>query len=125
MDNSRQSPGNESAVNESANDSTPSSTNSSAPRLTSKVWSLFERVTKIEKGGRVVSEKRARLSPNTIEALICLKDWTLANSRMQDVAQEEQSAEELMNIRATRPDWMTSSGDGEVDSESENEIIGS
>ncbi|KAL6283391.1 hypothetical protein ACE6H2_014320 [Prunus campanulata] len=30
---------------------------------------------------------------------------------------------ELMNIRATRPDWMTSSG--EADSESENEIIGS
>ncbi|BFG25039.1 hypothetical protein CerSpe_113130 [Prunus speciosa] len=123
MDNSSGSPVNESAVNESVNESTPSSTTSSAPRLTSKVWSFFEKVTKIEKGGRVVSEKRARLSPNTIEALICLKDWTLANSRMQDAAQEEQCAEELMNIRATRPDWMTSSG--EADSESENEIIGS
>ncbi|KAL6190840.1 hypothetical protein ACLB2K_037234 [Fragaria x ananassa] len=35
-------------------------------------------------GGRVVSEKRASLSPSTIQALICLKDWKLADSRQQD-----------------------------------------
>ncbi|BFG20774.1 hypothetical protein CerSpe_070480 [Prunus speciosa] len=51
-------------------------------------------------GGRVVSEKRASLSPSTIEALICLKDWALADSRKQDAAVDEQRAEELMNIRA-------------------------
>ncbi|CAL9005115.1 unnamed protein product [Prunus brigantina] len=37
-------------------------------------------------GGRVVSEKRASLSLSTIEALICLKDWAIADSRKQDVA---------------------------------------
>lgn len=35
-------------------------------------------------GGRVVSEKRASLSPSTIQALICLKDWKLADARLQD-----------------------------------------
>lgn len=72
-------------------------------------------------GGRVLSEKMTSLSPNTVEALICLKDWALANSRMQDQAQDEQHAEELMNIRASRPDWMTASE--MVESESENETI--
>ncbi|KAK9944088.1 hypothetical protein M0R45_009672 [Rubus argutus] len=36
-------------------------------------------------GGRVVSEKRASLSPNTIQALICLNDWKLADARKQDM----------------------------------------
>ncbi|CAL9018174.1 unnamed protein product [Prunus brigantina] len=67
--------------------------------------------------GRVVSEKRASLSPNTIEALICLKDWALANSRKQDAAEDEQRVEELMNIKASRPDWMV---DSEVDISSES-----
>ncbi|KAL9691511.1 hypothetical protein QQ045_011935 [Rhodiola kirilowii] len=43
-------------------------------------------------GGRVVSEKRASLSANTIEALVCLKDWSLTKDRMQEAA-----AEEMMN----------------------------
>ncbi|KAI5350598.1 hypothetical protein L3X38_003489 [Prunus dulcis] len=73
-------------------------------------------------GGRVVSEKRASLSPSTIEALICLKDWALADSRKQDAAVDEQQAEELMNIRASRPDWMADS-EVEIVSESENETI--
>lgn len=73
-------------------------------------------------GGRVVSEKRASLSPSTIEALICLKDWALADSRKQDAAVDEQQAEELMNIRASRPDWMADS-EVEIVNESENETI--
>ncbi|CAL8174051.1 unnamed protein product [Prunus armeniaca] len=72
-------------------------------------------------GGKVLSEKWTNVSPNTIEALICLKDWALANSRMQDPAQDEQRAEELMNIRASRSDWMAASET--VESESENETI--
>lgn len=48
-------------------------------------------------GGRVVSEKRACLSPNTIEALVCLKDWSLTNNREQEAAAEEAVAEELIN----------------------------
>ncbi|CAM8918367.1 unnamed protein product [Rhodiola kirilowii] len=59
-------------------------------------------------GGRVVSEKRASLSPTTIEALICLKDWSLASCRKQDAAAEEAAAEELMNARASQPDWLLS-----------------
>ena len=75
-------------------------------------------------GGRVVSEKRARLSPSTIEALICLKDWSLAKSRKQDAEQEEQLAEELMNIVSSRPDWMQDiEGDFRNDYGSESETI--
>ncbi|KAL6272787.1 hypothetical protein ACE6H2_023479 [Prunus campanulata] len=73
-------------------------------------------------GGRVVSEKRASLSPSTIEALICLKDWGLADSRKQDALVDEQRAKELMNIRASRPDWMVDS-EVEIVGESENETI--
>ncbi|CAM8880169.1 unnamed protein product [Rhodiola kirilowii] len=57
-------------------------------------------------GGRVVNEKRAALSPNTIEALICLKDWSLATQRKQESARVEEVAEDLMNLRAARPEWM-------------------
>jgi hypothetical protein len=75
-------------------------------------------------GGRVVSEKRASLSPSTIEALICLKDWNLAKSRKQDAEQEEQLAEELMNIVSSRPDWMQDiEGDFRNDYGSESETI--
>ncbi|KAK9941933.1 hypothetical protein M0R45_007624 [Rubus argutus] len=75
-------------------------------------------------GGRVVSEKRASLSPSTIEALICLKDWSLAKSRKQDAEQEEQLAEELMNIVSSRPDWMQDiEGDFRNDYGSESETI--
>ncbi|CAM8968209.1 unnamed protein product [Rhodiola kirilowii] len=57
-------------------------------------------------GGRVVNEKRAALSPNTIEALICLKDWSLAADRKQEAAREDEDAEDLINLRASRPEWM-------------------
>ncbi|KAK9904616.1 hypothetical protein M0R45_000577 [Rubus argutus] len=73
-------------------------------------------------GGRVVSEKRARLSPSTIEALICLKDWSFAKSRIQDAAEEKQRTKELMNIMAARPDWMQDDvGEAGIDSGSEGE----
>ncbi|KAK9933149.1 hypothetical protein M0R45_020355 [Rubus argutus] len=57
-------------------------------------------------GGRVVSEKRASLSPSTIEALICLKDWSSAKSRNQEAVQEQLFVEELTNTILSRPDWM-------------------
>lgn len=56
------------------------------------------------------------MSPNTIESLIYSKDWVLANSSIQDATQDEQGAEELMNIRASRPDWMTVSENVESES---------
>ncbi|KAL9669212.1 hypothetical protein QQ045_006755 [Rhodiola kirilowii] len=57
-------------------------------------------------GGRVVNEKRADLSPNTIEALIYLKDWSLAAQRKQESARVEEVAEALMNLRTARLEWM-------------------
>ncbi|KAL9673933.1 hypothetical protein QQ045_030197 [Rhodiola kirilowii] len=54
----------------------------------------------------VVFEKRASLSPNTIEALICLKDWSLAKDRMQEAVAEKAVAEEMINALASRPDWL-------------------
>lgn len=39
-------------------------------------------------GGRVISEKRSSLNPNTMEALICLKAWQLAEMRMQQAERE-------------------------------------
>ncbi|PRQ17147.1 putative transcription factor/ chromatin remodeling BED-type(Zn) family [Rosa chinensis] len=71
-------------------------------------------------GGRVVSEKRACLSPNTIEALICLKDWGLAKERMQEAQREMQLAEERRLIKEARPDWMGNSED-EGGNESDND----
>ena len=35
-------------------------------------------------GGRVVSKKRCNLSPQAIEAVVCLKDWSLADKRLHD-----------------------------------------
>ncbi|KAK9944832.1 hypothetical protein M0R45_010381 [Rubus argutus] len=58
-------------------------------------------------GGRVVSEKRASLSPNTIQALISLKDWKLADARKQDMEQEEHREEDILTARLARPNWMT------------------
>ncbi|KAL6185472.1 hypothetical protein ACLB2K_041605 [Fragaria x ananassa] len=71
-------------------------------------------------GGRVFSEKRAALSPNTIEALVCLKDWSLASTRMQEATREEECAEELMNGKAARPDWMVDSEDDGEDASEDN-----
>ena len=33
-------------------------------------------------GGRVVSRKRCNLSPEAIEAVVCLKDWNLADLKI-------------------------------------------
>ncbi|KAL6213535.1 hypothetical protein ACLB2K_012982 [Fragaria x ananassa] len=57
-------------------------------------------------GGRVVSEKRASLSPSTIQALICFKDWKLADARQQDKEQDELRAEEEEIAKRARPEYM-------------------
>ncbi|KAL9668783.1 hypothetical protein QQ045_006323 [Rhodiola kirilowii] len=46
------------------------------------------------------------------EALVYFKDWSLADQRKQDTAREEEDVEELMNIMAVRPDWMTGDENG-------------
>ena len=35
-------------------------------------------------GGRVVRKKRCNLSPEAIEAVVCLKDWNLVDKRLND-----------------------------------------
>ena len=35
-------------------------------------------------GGRVVSKNICNLSPQAIEAVVCLKDWSLADKRSHD-----------------------------------------
>ncbi|KAL6228132.1 hypothetical protein ACLB2K_002086 [Fragaria x ananassa] len=57
-------------------------------------------------GGRVVSKKRASLSPSTIQALICLKDWKLADARLQDKEQDELRAKEEEIAKRARPEYM-------------------
>ena len=39
-------------------------------------------------GGRVISQKRCNLSLESIEAVVCLKDWNLANKRIHDHVRE-------------------------------------
>ncbi|KAL6176525.1 hypothetical protein ACLB2K_053158 [Fragaria x ananassa] len=55
---------------------------------------------------RVVSEKRASLSPSTIQALICLKDWKLVDARQQDKEQDELRAKEEEIAKRARPEYM-------------------
>ncbi|KAF7150022.1 hypothetical protein RHSIM_Rhsim02G0102300 [Rhododendron simsii] len=54
-------------------------------------------------GGRVISEKRASLSPDTMEALICLKDWQLAECRLQQAEQERELADLMRDPKISRP----------------------
>ena len=35
-------------------------------------------------GGRVASKKRCNLPPEAIEAVVCLKDWNLADKSLHD-----------------------------------------
>ena len=60
--------------------------------------------------GRVVSNKRCGLSPETIEALVCLKDWNLADTRRQEAKQEAEQEAELAEaferLKLERPEWM-------------------
>ena len=53
-------------------------------------------------GGRVVSDKRCGLSPKTIEALMCLKDWNLADTRQQ----EAEVAKAFERLKLERPGWV-------------------
>nr|POE99216.1 putative ac9 transposase [Quercus suber] len=52
--------------------------------------------------GKVVSDKRCGLSPETVEALVCLKDWNLADTRQQ----EAELAEAFERLKLERPEWM-------------------
>ncbi|KAG5548490.1 hypothetical protein RHGRI_013992 [Rhododendron griersonianum] len=57
-------------------------------------------------GGRVISKKRASLSPATVEALICLKDWQLAEWRLQQAEQERELADLMRDLKISRPEFL-------------------
>ena len=57
-------------------------------------------------GGRVVSDKRCGLSPETVEALVCLKDWNLADTRRQEAKQETELTEAFERLKLEKPEWM-------------------
>ena len=57
-------------------------------------------------GGRVVSDKRCGLNPETVKALVCLKDWNLADTRRQEAKQEAELAKTFERLKLERPEWM-------------------
>ena len=40
--------------------------------------------------GQVITETRCGLSPEIVEALVCLKDWALADTRRHEVVWEKE-----------------------------------
>ena len=60
-------------------------------------------------GGRVVSKKRCNLSPQAIEAVVCLKDWSLADKRLHDHVREARLAADTENLKISRHEWIQDS----------------
>ena len=53
-------------------------------------------------GGRVVSKKRCNLSPQAIEAVVCLKYWSLADKRLHDHIREAGLVADTENLKISR-----------------------
>ena len=49
--------------------------------------------------GRVVSKKQCDLSPEAIKAIVCLKDWNLADKRLHDYVREAALVTDTENLR--------------------------
>ena len=60
-------------------------------------------------GGRVVSKKRCNLSPQAIEAVVCLKDWSLADKRLHDHVREAGLVADTENLKISRHEWIQDS----------------
>ena len=60
-------------------------------------------------GGRVVSKKRSNLSPQAIEAVVCLKDWSLADKRLHDHVREAELVADTRNFKISRHEWIKDS----------------
>ena len=56
--------------------------------------------------GIVVSKKRCNLSPQAIEAVVCLKDWSLANKRLHDHVREAELVADTENLKISRHEWI-------------------
>ncbi len=48
--------------------------------------------------------KRLGLSPETVEALVCLRDWALADTRRHEVVREEELVDAMEKLKLSRPD---------------------
>ena len=57
-------------------------------------------------GGRVVSKKICNLSLKAIEAVICLKDWSLADKRLHDHVREAELVADTDNLKISRHEWI-------------------
>ena len=57
-------------------------------------------------GGRVVSKKRCNLSPEAIEAVICLKFWNLADKRLHDHVREAAPVTDTDNLNLSKHEWI-------------------
>ena len=53
-------------------------------------------------GGRVVSKKRCNLSPETIKAVVFLKDWNLADKRLHDHVREAALVTDTENLNLSK-----------------------
>ena len=56
--------------------------------------------------GRVVSKKRCNLSPEAIEAVVCLKDWNLADKRLHDHVREAALVIDTNNLNLSKHEWI-------------------
>ena len=56
-------------------------------------------------GGRVVRKKRCNLSPQAIKAVVCLKNWSLAEKRLHDHVQEAELVAYTENLKILRHEW--------------------
>ena len=56
--------------------------------------------------GRVVSKKRYNLSPEAIEAVVCLKDWNLADKRLHDHVREAALVTGIENLNLSKHEWI-------------------
>ena len=59
-------------------------------------------------GGRVVSDKRYSLAPDSIEANTCVKDWAITNKMIFDSIQEENMLADMEKRKSSRSSWIYS-----------------
>ena len=55
-------------------------------------------------GSRVLTEKRTRLNEESLESLICLKDWNDARKRIQDQIPEDDLSNEFSSFNINNDD---------------------
>ena len=60
-------------------------------------------------GGRVVNKKRCNLSPQAIEAVVCLKNWSLEDKRLHDHVREAELVADTENLKISRHEWIQGS----------------